>query len=66
MDEKLKHSYNLNSIFDWGYAEPMRIEFSTTDPIIFDRARGALLTLISEAEYNQITLQNETKKGQHE
>lgn len=64
MDDKLKHSYTFQSSFSWDYmVEPMRLEFSTDDPIAFDKVRQFITGLISEAEFGQITLNNESKKG---
>ena len=59
MDEKLKHSYTFQSSFSWDYmVEPMHLEFSTDDPIAFDKVRQFITSLISEAECGQITLMN--------
>lgn len=59
MDEKLKHSYTFQSSFSWDYmVEPMHLEFSTDDPIVFSKVRYFITSLISEAEYGQIALMN--------
>lgn len=67
MDEKLKHSYTFQSSFSWDYmVEPMHLEFSTDDPIAFEKVRTFINDLMTEAECGQITLNNESKKGKHE